>query len=90
MAGRKAHPRRSEPALAFTSGARRFRSGLPFRSRRSRAAQARSVMLILRSLAFNLAYYLNLIVWMIAFLPILALPRRVFMRVARLWARSSL
>ncbi len=47
-------------------------------------------MLILRSLAFNLAYYLNLIVWMIAFLPILALPRVVFMRVARLWARSSL
>ncbi|HMB09456.1 lysophospholipid acyltransferase family protein [Saliniramus sp.] len=47
-------------------------------------------MLILRSLAFNLAYYLNLVVWMILCLPVLALPRRVFMRVARLWARSSL
>ncbi|KPQ12183.1 MAG: 1-acyl-sn-glycerol-3-phosphate acyltransferase [Saliniramus fredricksonii] len=47
-------------------------------------------MLILRSLAFNLAYYLNLVVWMILCLPVLAAPRRVFMRVARLWARSSL
>jgi 1-acyl-sn-glycerol-3-phosphate acyltransferase len=47
-------------------------------------------MLILRSLLFNLAYYLNLLVWMILCLPVLALPRRVFMRVARLWARSSL
>ena len=47
-------------------------------------------MLILRSLAFNLAYYLNLIIWMIICLPVLALPRRVFMQVARLWARSSL
>ncbi len=47
-------------------------------------------MLILRSLAFNLAYYLNLVVWMILCLPVLALPRRVFMHVARLWARSSL
>ena len=47
-------------------------------------------MLILRSLAFNLAYYLNLIIWMIICLPVLALPRGVFMRVARLWARSSL
>ncbi|MCC5978360.1 MAG: 1-acyl-sn-glycerol-3-phosphate acyltransferase [Salinarimonas sp.] len=47
-------------------------------------------MLILRSLAFNLAYYLNLFVWMVLCLPVLALPRRVFMRVARAWARSSL
>ncbi len=47
-------------------------------------------MLILRSALFNLAYYLNLLVWMIAALPLLAFPRRYFMRIARWWAASSL
>jgi len=47
-------------------------------------------MLVLRSILFNLAYYLNLTLWMIAALPTLVMPRRVFMRVAREWAGSSL
>jgi 1-acyl-sn-glycerol-3-phosphate acyltransferase len=47
-------------------------------------------MLLFRSALFNALYYLNLIVWMIAVLPTLAMPRRVFMAVARLWARQSL
>ena len=47
-------------------------------------------MLLFRSILFNTAYYLNLVVWMIAALPTLAMPRIVFMRVARIWAGSSL
>jgi 1-acyl-sn-glycerol-3-phosphate acyltransferase len=47
-------------------------------------------MLVFRSLAFNLLYYLNLIVWMIAISPTLLLPRPAFMQAARLWAGSSL
>jgi 1-acyl-sn-glycerol-3-phosphate acyltransferase len=47
-------------------------------------------MLVVRSFLFNLLYYLNLIVWMIAALPSLAMPRVVFMRIARVWAGSSL
>ncbi|HSP25377.1 MAG TPA: lysophospholipid acyltransferase family protein [Saliniramus sp.] len=47
-------------------------------------------MLVLRSILFNVAYYLNLTLWMIAALPTLAMPRRVFVRVAREWAGSSL
>jgi 1-acyl-sn-glycerol-3-phosphate acyltransferase len=47
-------------------------------------------MLVLRSIFFNLAYYLNLTLWMIAALPTLLMPRRVFMRVAKEWAGSSL
>ncbi|MFN3687848.1 lysophospholipid acyltransferase family protein [Salinarimonas sp.] len=47
-------------------------------------------MLVARSIAFNALYYLNLIVWMIVFLPSLAMERHVFRRVAEAWARSSL
>jgi len=47
-------------------------------------------MLALRSLAFNVAFYANLIVWLIACLPMLLLPRRMLMAVARAWARTSL
>ena len=47
-------------------------------------------MLILRSALFNIAFYLNLVFWMLLALPTLVLPRRAFMRVADAWARSSL
>lgn len=47
-------------------------------------------MLILRSTLFNLAFYINMMVWMIIALPTLLMPRPVFMAVARLWTRSSL
>jgi 1-acyl-sn-glycerol-3-phosphate acyltransferase len=47
-------------------------------------------MLVLRSILFNVAYYLNLSLWMIAALPTLVMPRGVFVRVAREWAGSSL
>jgi 1-acyl-sn-glycerol-3-phosphate acyltransferase len=47
-------------------------------------------MLILRSALFNIAFYVNIILWMLAALPTLVMPRRIFMRVAAAWARSSL
>lgn len=47
-------------------------------------------MLVVRSLLFNVAFYANLIAWLIGCLPFLVLPRRYFMRAARAWARTSL
>jgi 1-acyl-sn-glycerol-3-phosphate acyltransferase len=47
-------------------------------------------MLVLRSLLFNVAFYINIILWMIALLPTLVGPRRVFLGVVKAWARSSL
>jgi 1-acyl-sn-glycerol-3-phosphate acyltransferase len=47
-------------------------------------------MLALRSAAFNLLFYVNLLLWMVAYLPGFLLPRIWFIRVAQGWARSSL
>ena len=48
-------------------------------------------MLVLRSLLFNVLFYLNLILWLIfAALPALVLPRRYMLWVALTWARSAL
>ncbi len=47
-------------------------------------------MLVLRSALFNALYYVNLILWMVAFLPLFLLPRLWFIRVAQMQARSSL
>ncbi|HEY8566794.1 MAG TPA: 1-acyl-sn-glycerol-3-phosphate acyltransferase [Beijerinckiaceae bacterium] len=44
-------------------------------------------MLFLRSLVFNVVFYATLILWQIAVLPFLLLPRQVFMRSAQSWAR---
>ena len=46
-------------------------------------------MLILRSVAFNIAFYLNLVLHVIAAIPTYALPRRAFMVVAKSWGRTS-
>lgn len=46
-------------------------------------------MLALRSLLFNIAFYLNLLLWVTVFLPAFVLPRKQFF-VPRGWARSSL
>jgi 1-acyl-sn-glycerol-3-phosphate acyltransferase len=48
-----------------------------------------SAMLALRSLLFNIAFYLNLVVWMIAIIPTFFLPRKALIRMAQAWARSS-
>ena len=47
-------------------------------------------MLIIRSLLFNAAFYLNLVLWVFLLIPGFFMPRRVFMRLVRLWASSSL
>jgi 1-acyl-sn-glycerol-3-phosphate acyltransferase len=48
------------------------------------------VLVIVRSLVFNVLFYLNLAVWLVAVLPTLAMPRRAIVEVARAWARSNL
>jgi 1-acyl-sn-glycerol-3-phosphate acyltransferase len=47
-------------------------------------------MLVLRSLLFNVAFYINLFLWLLALIPTFALPRKLLVRGAQGWARSSL
>jgi 1-acyl-sn-glycerol-3-phosphate acyltransferase len=47
-------------------------------------------MLVFRSLLFNVAFYVNLIAWLLAILPTLVMPRKAIIRVAQAWARSNL
>ena len=48
------------------------------------------MLVILRSVVFNVLFYLNLTVQLIAALPTLVMPRRAIIEVARFWARSNL
>jgi 1-acyl-sn-glycerol-3-phosphate acyltransferase len=45
---------------------------------------------MLRSVAFNIAFYVNITVWMICALPTLVLPRGAVMAVVRTWARCNI
>ena len=47
-------------------------------------------MLVFRSLLFNVAFYANLIVWLLAIVPTLVMPRKAVIRAAQAWARSNL
>jgi 1-acyl-sn-glycerol-3-phosphate acyltransferase len=47
-------------------------------------------VLVLRSVAFNIAFYINLILHVIAAIPTWALPRRAFMTMAKSWGHTSL
>ena len=47
-------------------------------------------MLLLRSLVFNIAFYINLVVWVVVLLPTLVLPRRALMAGVKGWARTNL
>ncbi len=47
-------------------------------------------MLVIRSVAFNVLFYLNLVVLIIAVLPTLVMPRRGIIAVAKFWARTNL
>jgi 1-acyl-sn-glycerol-3-phosphate acyltransferase len=47
-------------------------------------------MLFVRSLLFNVAFYANLILWLIILIPGLLLPRRTFIGMVKGWAHSSL
>src|SRR3989442_12378184 len=49
-----------------------------------------SVVLTVRSIVFNVLFYLNLLVQVIAALPTLVMPRRAIIAVAKFWARSNL
>jgi 1-acyl-sn-glycerol-3-phosphate acyltransferase len=46
-------------------------------------------VVIVRSLLFNLAFYLNLVVLLMGALVTLALPRRAVLGMAKLWGRTS-
>ena len=46
------------------------------------------LVLIIRSVAFNVLFYLNLIIQLLAALPTLIMPRGAILAVARFWARS--
>jgi 1-acyl-sn-glycerol-3-phosphate acyltransferase len=47
-------------------------------------------VLLFRSLLFNIAFYLNLLVYMLVALPTLLMPRRMVLAAAKSWARTSL
>ena len=47
------------------------------------------VLLIIRSVLFNVLFYLNMFALMCAALPTLVLPRRAILEVVRFWARSN-
>ena len=47
-------------------------------------------MLIVRSLLFNVAFYANLILWLIILIPGFLVPRRVFIELVKVWGRTSL
>jgi 1-acyl-sn-glycerol-3-phosphate acyltransferase len=47
-------------------------------------------MLVLRSLAFNLAFYLNLLVWLVVAIPTVVMPPGAVLSVAKAWGRSNL
>ena len=49
------------------------------RSEGQRPIPIRPPMLFLRSLAFNVAFYAHLILWLVLLIPVAALPRRGFM-----------
>jgi 1-acyl-sn-glycerol-3-phosphate acyltransferase len=49
-----------------------------------------SSVLVFRSVLFNLLFYLNLFVQLVAALPTLVMPRWGILAVARFWARSNL
>jgi 1-acyl-sn-glycerol-3-phosphate acyltransferase len=46
-------------------------------------------VLVLRSLAFNFLFYLNLVLYLIGGIPTYLLPRRVFMAMAQSWGHTS-
>ena len=48
------------------------------------------VLVTVRSILFNVLFYLNLVVHLIAALPTLVLPRRAIIEVARFWARTNI
>lgn len=48
------------------------------------------MMLALRSLLFNILFYINLVLWQIALVPTFLMPRVALNRCFQLWARSNM
>ena len=48
------------------------------------------VAIFLRSLLYNVLFYMLLIFWMLVGIPTFVMPRRVILTIASLWARSSI
>jgi 1-acyl-sn-glycerol-3-phosphate acyltransferase len=48
------------------------------------------IRIFLRSLVYNVLFYLLLLFWMVVALPTYLMPARAFMAVAKTWARSSI
>lgn len=48
------------------------------------------MQIILRSIVFNFLFYLVLVVYLIAALPTLVMPRRAIIAVARFWGRTNI
>ncbi|NVO16994.1 MAG: 1-acyl-sn-glycerol-3-phosphate acyltransferase [Rhodoplanes sp.] len=46
-------------------------------------------MIVVRSVLFNVAFYVTLALYLIAALPLLVLPRRAIVGMAKLWGRTS-
>lgn len=49
-----------------------------------------SRVILLRSILFNVAFYLNLLVWLIIAIPTFFMPYRAIVDVAKLWGRTNL
>lgn len=47
-------------------------------------------MIIVRSILFNVLFYLNLVILLIAAIPTLAMPRRSILMMAKVWGRTTL
>ena len=47
------------------------------------------VSIFLRSLVYNVLFYVLLVFWILVAIPTFLMPRRAFMAVAKAWARSS-
>jgi 1-acyl-sn-glycerol-3-phosphate acyltransferase len=47
-------------------------------------------MTVLRSLAFNVAFYANTVLWLFALIPLLVLPRKIFLRAVQAWGSVSI
>ena len=56
----------------------------------ARETLRRDSSVLIRSIVFNVLFYLNLVVQIVAALPTLVMPRRAILAVAKFWARSNL
>src|SRR5579864_5176907 len=48
------------------------------------------VLIFLRSLVFNVLFYLMLVLWQIVAIPTFLMPRWAILNIAKYWARSSI